>query len=75
MIKTERKVEWVTSKDTQIGFIVYFRDKKSIEQKKTWCDKTAEEAGSVILNIHPFVHTQQVFLSTYNVGISGEQIS
>lgn len=74
MVKTERKVEWVTFKDTEIGFIVYLRD-KSIEQKKTWYDKTAGEAGSVILTIYLFTYTQQTFLSTYNVGTSGEQRS
>lgn len=63
MVKTEKKVEWVTFKDTQISFIVYLRDNKSSEQKKTWCDKTAGETGSVILTIHLFVHTQQTFLS------------
>lgn len=42
-------------KGTQTGIRVYFRDTKSIEQRKTWRNKTAGEAGTVILTIHPLV--------------------
>lgn len=62
-------------KDTQTGFTVYFRDTKVVRQRRTWKDKTAADAGSLILNYPSicslFDRYSTNILSTYNVIIIG----